>query len=78
MEKADACLYLYGHIRFIYIYVYIYIEQVQIPSPFSGDLSHLLDSHDVLVGFPQRHLLLGRFPHYSRAGVSSLKGLPFK
>jgi hypothetical protein len=33
-------------------FIYIYIEQVQILSPFSRDLSHLLDSRNVLVGFP--------------------------
>jgi hypothetical protein len=46
-------------------YIYIYIEQVQISSLFSGDLSHLLNSHGALVGFPRRHLLPGRFPHHT-------------
>jgi hypothetical protein len=70
---AYTCMTIFG-----LLYIYIYTEQVQISSPSSGELSPTLNSRDVLVGFPQRHLLLGRFPHYSRAGVSSLKGLPFK
>jgi hypothetical protein len=62
------------HIRFIYIY--IYIEQVQISSPFSGDLSLYLTHAMHLVGFPHRNPS-GKVPSHSRAGVSSLKGLPF-
>jgi hypothetical protein len=43
---AYTCMTIFG------LFIYIYIEQVQILSPSSGDLSHLLNSRDALVGFP--------------------------